>query len=150
MARIDGAKFRELKDKTGFAEEHAAVADVKGKQMKFTPARNPPGLSDQAFGKDGSIVGLLETEAEAAEVGLPPGTHYIWAQSDPNEGWVVYAFDGQGNTQAKAARVESTPGKGGEHGQATPKAVIGQKQWHFCLMKWKGDGILCFWWKAYP
>jgi hypothetical protein len=91
----------------------AVTQEYEGKRIRFTPARVTESLEEAA---QGHVLGILETEVEGGETGLPPGRYTIFAKSVGGE-WEAFAeMDGTVVQQAMEvtaanARDGDKPGK---------------------------------------
>jgi len=68
-------------------EKRAVTQEHQGKKITFTPARVTEDLDEAA---QGHILGVLETEIEGGETGLPAGRYTIFAKSVGGE-WEAFA-----------------------------------------------------------
>jgi len=68
-------------------DDRAATHEEGGKKITFTPARVTP---DQDEAAHGYVLGILETQIEGGETGLPPGRYTIFAKSVGGE-WEAFA-----------------------------------------------------------
>lgn len=74
-------KDAELDDDRAVTQEH------EGRRITFTPARVTESLDEAA---QGHVLGVLETEADGGETGLPRGRYTIFAKSVGGE-WEAFA-----------------------------------------------------------
>jgi hypothetical protein len=68
-------------------DRKAVTAEHEGKKITFTPARVTESLDEAA---QGHVLGVLETEIEGGETGLPVGRYTIFAKSVGGE-WEAFA-----------------------------------------------------------
>jgi hypothetical protein len=87
----------------------AVTAEHEGKQITFTPARVTESLDEAA---QGHVLGVLETEIEGGETGLPAGRYTIFAKSVGGE-WEAFA-EVDGTVAKQALRVTAADAKEGE------------------------------------
>jgi hypothetical protein len=117
-----------------------------GKNVKFTKADLGHLKSPQEV-ESGQVIGVLETEIEGDESGLPPGKYNLYLKKVGGE-WKVYAESG-GKVVGQAARVEvKTHGK--PSGEVIPRFepegwclfnICIVDCWIFCCVE---VGIVCF------
>jgi hypothetical protein len=94
-------------------DDRAATEEHQGKKITLVPARVTKNLDDAA---QGHVVGVLETEIEGGETGLPAGRYTIFAKSVGGE-WEAFAeLDGSVVKQAlqvtaAEANEDDKPGK---------------------------------------
>ncbi|MFN2566162.1 MAG: hypothetical protein ABR499_14290, partial [Gemmatimonadaceae bacterium] len=77
----DRLKHADLDNGRAVTHEH------EGKKITFIPARITESLDEAA---QGHVLGVLETEVEGGETGLPPGRYTIFAKSVGGE-WEAFA-----------------------------------------------------------
>jgi hypothetical protein len=77
------ARFRDAR----LDSDRAVTQEHEGGKITFTPARVTDNLEDAAHGH---VLGVLETEVEGGETGLPPGRYTIFAKSVGGE-WEAFA-----------------------------------------------------------
>jgi hypothetical protein len=68
-------------------EDRSAKAEQDGKKISFLPARPTEKLEDAA---QGHVLGVLETEMDGGETGLPAGRYTIFAKNVGGE-WEAFA-----------------------------------------------------------
>jgi hypothetical protein len=94
-------KDAHLDDGRGVTAEH------EGKKIAFTPARATEDLDDAA---QGHVLGVLETEVEGGETGLPAGRYTIFAKNVGGE-WEAFAeVDGSVAKQALSVSAADADG----------------------------------------
>jgi hypothetical protein len=93
-------------------EDRAVSHEHQGKTITFTPARVTKNLDDAA---QGHVLGVLETEVEGGETGLPRGRYTIFAKSVGGE-WEAFAeVDGAVAKQAlQVTAAQAEEGKAGK------------------------------------
>jgi hypothetical protein len=101
----------------------AVSADYEGKKIAFTPARVTDNLDEAA---QGHVLGVLETEVEGGETGLPPGRYTIFAKSVGGE-WEAFA-EVDGSVAKQALSVTPTDAKGGDK-PGKPKFEASEGGW---------------------
>jgi hypothetical protein len=101
------AKDAELDDDRAVAHEH------DGKRITFTPARVTENLDDAA---QGHVLGILETESEGGQTGLPPGRYTIFAKSVGGE-WEAFA-EVDGSVAKQALQVTADQADAPKRGKA--------------------------------
>jgi hypothetical protein len=99
----DRLKGADLDEKKGVTQEH------EGKKITFIPARVTDDLDEAA---QGHVVGVLETEVEGGETGLPPGRYTIFAKSVGGE-WEAFA-EVDGSVAKQALSVTATDAQEGD------------------------------------
>ena len=87
----------------------AVTAKHEGKEITFTPARATKNLDEAA---QGYVVGILETEIEGGETGLPAGRYTIFAKNVGGE-WEAFA-EVDGSVAKQALRVTGADVEEGE------------------------------------
>jgi hypothetical protein len=101
----------------------AVSADYDGKRITFTPARVTDNLDEAA---QGHVLGVLETEVEGGETGLPPGRYTIFAKSVGGE-WEAFA-EVDGSVAKQALSVTATGAKEGDK-PGKPKFEASEGGW---------------------
>ena len=100
--RLKGA---DLDGRRAVTDEH------EGKKITFTPARVTESLDEAA---QGHVLGVLETELDGGETGLPAGRYTIFAKSVGGE-WEAFAeVDGSVAKQALRVTAADTKDDGGK------------------------------------
>jgi hypothetical protein len=89
-------------------EGRAVTAEHEGKKITFTPARVTESLDDAA---QGHVLGILETDIEGGETGLPAGRYSIFAKSVGGE-WEAFA-EVDGSVAKQALQVTAADAQGG-------------------------------------
>ena len=84
-------------------EDRAASAEHEGKKITLTPAR---ATEDPEEAAQGHVVGILETEIDGGETGLPVGRYTIFAKNVGGE-WEAFA-EVDGTVAKQALRVTAT------------------------------------------
>ena len=145
-------------------EDRAVTGERDGKKITFTPARPTDNLDEAA---QGYVLGILETEVEGDETGLPPGKYTIFAHNVGGE-WEAFAeVDGVVVKQALTVTAHDVEGSGGDKGMkpkldasddgwcwvtgpyATPTAWARYDHrgyWHYYPTAWGGHQILTVCW----
>jgi hypothetical protein len=82
-----GSYIAERAKNARFDDDRTATYQHNGKKISFTPARVTGSLEEAA---QGHVLGILETEVEGSETGLPPGRYTIFAKSVGGE-WEAFA-----------------------------------------------------------
>jgi hypothetical protein len=96
-------KEADLDEDRGVTQEH------EGKRITFIPARVTENLDEAA---QGHVLGVLETEIEGGDTGLPAGRYTIFAKSVGGE-WEAFAeVDGLVVKQALRVSAAEVPEKG--------------------------------------
>jgi hypothetical protein len=85
----------------------AVTYEHEGKKITFTPARVTESLEEAA---QGHVLGVLETELDGGETGLPAGRYTIFAKSVGGE-WEAFA-ELDGTVAKQALRVTANDVKG--------------------------------------
>jgi hypothetical protein len=101
----------------------AVTAEHEGKNITFTPARVTESLDEAA---QGHVLGVLETEIEGGETGLPPGRYTIFAKSVGGE-WEAFA-EVDGSVAKQALRVTAEDAKEGDK-PGKPKFEASEGGW---------------------
>jgi hypothetical protein len=115
-----------------------------GKNVKFTSTDLRHFKSPEEV-ESGQVIGVLETEIEGDESGLPPGKYNLYLKK-VGGAWKVYAESG-GKVVGQAARVEVKP-----HGKASGEVLprFEPEGWCicFCLVDCWGFccWAVCIWW----
>jgi hypothetical protein len=110
-------KDAHLDDGRAVSQEH------EGKTITFTPARVTDNLDEAA---QGHVLGVLETEIEGGETGLPPGRYTIFAKSVGGE-WEAFA-EVEGSVVKQALQVTAADAtEGGKAGK--PKFETSEGGW---------------------
>lgn len=81
----------------------AATAEHEGKKIRMTPAR---ATDDPDEAAQGHVIGVLETEIDGGETGLPAGRYTIFAKNVGGE-WEAFA-EVDGSVAKQALRVTAT------------------------------------------
>ena len=81
----------------------ASEAEHEGKKLRFTPARATDDPDDAA---QGHVLGILETEVDGGETGLPAGRYAVFAKNVGGE-WEAFA-EVDGAVVKQALRVSAT------------------------------------------
>ena len=149
LAQENVPSGREIAEKAKSAKlrpDRVIHGQKNGKNVTFTAAdlRN---LKSPKELESGQVIGVLETETEGDESGLPPGKYNLYLKKMGNE-WKVYAESG-GTVVGQAARVEVKT-----HGKPASEVVPGFKPegwclisiclidcWFFCCLE---VGFICF------
>ena len=120
--------------------ENRAVRGKKdGKSAVFIPADTRKLAREEDYA-GGQVLGVLETELEGDETGLPPGRHNLYLCRVGKE-WCVFA-ESEGKITGQALRVEMTKHKIGEH--PGKKATFNPEGWCIChCLAWWGPW--CIW-----
>jgi hypothetical protein len=105
-------------------DDRAVTAEHEGKQITFTPARVTESLDEAA---QGHVLGVLETEIEGGETGLPVGRYTIFAKSVGGE-WEAFA-EVDGTVAKQALRVTAANAKQGKAGKPHFEASEGGWCW---------------------
>ncbi len=84
-------------------EDRAASAEHEGKKIRLTPARATEDPDEAALGH---VIGILETEIDGGETGLPAGRYTIFAKNVGGE-WEAFA-EVDGAVAKQALRVTAT------------------------------------------
>jgi hypothetical protein len=92
-----------------FDDDRAVTAEHEGKKVTFTPARVTKSLDEAA---QGHVLGVLETEVDGGETGLPAGRYTIFAKSVGGE-WEAFA-EIDGSVAKQALRVMAADAEEGE------------------------------------
>jgi hypothetical protein len=103
-------------------EGRAVTAEHEGKKITFTPARVTESLDDAA---QGHVLGILETDIEGGETGLPAGRYTIFAKSVGGE-WEAFA-ELDGSVAKQALQVTAADAQGGKPGK--PKFEASEGGW---------------------
>jgi hypothetical protein len=112
-------------------DDRAVGAEHEGKRITFIPARVTKNLDDAA---QGYVLGVLETEVEGGETGLPVGRYTIFAKSVGGE-WEAFA-EADGSVAKQALRVTAT--------DATEDTKVGKPRFE------ASDGGWCWTTGPYP
>jgi hypothetical protein len=104
-------------------EDRATTAEHEGKKVTFTPARVTESLDDAA---QGHVLGVLETEIDGGETGLPAGRYTIFAKSVGGE-WEAFA-EVDGSVAKQALRVTPVDAKEGDKARK-PKFEASEGGW---------------------
>jgi hypothetical protein len=142
-------------------EDRAVTAEHDGKKITFTPARATDDLDEAA---QGHVLGVLETEVDGGETGLPAGRYTIFAKSVGGE-WEAFAeLDGAVVKQAlrvtaadvdesKVAKPSFEPSEGGwcwTTGPYPAPTAWGRYDyrgyWHYYPTAWGGKQKLTVCW----
>jgi hypothetical protein len=102
----------------------AVTAEHEGKRITFTPARVTENLDDAA---QGHVLGILVTEIDGGETGLPAGRYAIFAKNVGGE-WEAFA-EVDGSVVKQALQVTATDTKGGKAAKAKFEASEGGWCW---------------------
>jgi hypothetical protein len=103
-----GSYISERAKRADFDDDRAVAFEHEGKKITFTPARVTEDLDDAA---QGHVVGILETEAEGGETGLPAGRYTIFAKNVGGE-WEAFA-EVDGSVAKQALQVTADDAKDG-------------------------------------
>jgi hypothetical protein len=103
--------------------KRAVTAEHDGKNITFTPARVTESLDEAA---QGHVLGVLETEIEGGETGLPPGRYTIFAKSVGGE-WEAFA-EVDGSVAKQALRVTAEDANEGDK-PGKPKFEASEGGW---------------------
>lgn len=103
-------------------DRRAETAEHEGKKITFTPARITESLDEAA---QGHVLGVLESEIDGGETGLPAGRYTIFAKSVGGE-WEAFA-EVDGSVAKQALRVTATDTKDGK--AARPKFEASEGGW---------------------
>jgi hypothetical protein len=94
--------------------DRTVTHEHEGKKITFTPARVTESLSEAA---QGHVLGILETEADGSETGLPAGRYAIFAKSVGGE-WEAFAeLDGLVVKQALSVTADEAKGPADKPGK---------------------------------
>lgn len=104
-------------------DRRAETAEHEGKKITFTPARITESLDEAA---QGHVLGVLESEIDGGETGLPAGRYTIFAKSVGGE-WEAFA-EVDGSVAKQALRVTTTEAKEGEKA-GRPKFEASEGGW---------------------
>jgi hypothetical protein len=113
---VERANAADLDEKRGVTYEH------EGKKIRFTPARVTDNLEEAG---QGHVIGILETEVEGGETGLPPGRYTIFAKSVGGE-WEAFA-EANGTVVKQALDVTAADVEEGKPGK--PKFDLSDAGW---------------------
>jgi hypothetical protein len=120
-----GAYIAERLKSADLDDDRALTQEHDGRKISFTPARVTESLEEAA---QGHILGVLETEAEGGETGLPAGRYTIFAKSVGGE-WEAFAeVDGVVVKQAIQVTAEDTDEAGGKR-PAKPQFSTSEGGW---------------------
>lgn len=136
--RKDKPSGREISDRAkgiSLQEDRALHAKREGKNIKFTPADLGHVKSLDEF-ENGQVMGVLDTEAEGDETGLPPGKYNVFL-SNVDGKWQAFAESG-GKIAATASRVDINQHKMEE--RKSPKTTFNPDGWCICIC------IVSWWW----
>jgi hypothetical protein len=84
-------------------DDRAATAEHEGRKIRLTPAR---ATEDPEEAAQGHVIGVLETEVDGSETGLPAGRYTIFAKNVGGE-WEAFA-EVDGAVAKQALRVSAT------------------------------------------
>jgi hypothetical protein len=104
-----GKQIAEKAKATAFDRANSTTGEVGGKKVKLVPADLTKGKKKtdiEGAMKEGQVIGLLETEAEGDETGLPPGEYHLFAIDEGGE-IKVYA-ERDGKVVKEAVRVKKS------------------------------------------
>jgi hypothetical protein len=103
----------------------AVTQELQGKKIRFTPARVTESLDEAA---QGHVLGVLETEVEGAETGLPPGKYTIFAHNVGGE-WEAFA-ELDGDIVQQALTVTAADAKAPDDDKpAKPRLEVSEGVW---------------------
>jgi hypothetical protein len=105
-------------------EDRAITAEHEGRKITFIPARATDNHDDAA---QGQVLGILETEIEGGETGLPVGRYTIFAKSVGGE-WEAFA-EVDGAVAKQALRVTAAEVEGDDAKPAKPKFEASEGGW---------------------
>ena len=118
-----------------------------GKSVEFTGVKlNPLASMDEL--EEGQVIGVLETEIEGDETGLPVGKYNMFITKE-NGDWHIYAESG-GEVAGKAIRVSVKRHSWGDKEVDKPRfeeegwclfSICLISVWGFCLLE---VGVFCF------
>lgn len=123
------------------AKTKSVVGKKKGKSVRFTGAVLRRLQSVEQL-EDGQFIGLLETETEGDESGLPPGKYNLHLAS-VNGRWRVFA-EAEGKVAGEAVRVKVEKHGWGERKAGPPKFreqgwclvdICLISVWGFCVLR---------------
>ncbi len=130
----NGTEIAEKAKGIRLQEDRALQAKKDGKNIKFVPSDLGRVKSLDEF-ENGQVMGVLDTEAEGDETGLPPGKYNIFLSNIDGK-WQAFAESG-GKIAAASARVDINHHKMEE--RKTTKTTFNQTGWCFCVC------IVSFW-----
>jgi hypothetical protein len=113
-ARLKGARLD---------DGRAVTAEHEGKEITLTPARATENPDEAA---QGQVLGILETEIDGSETGLPAGRYTIFAKNVGGE-WEAFA-EVDGSVAKQALRVTAADVKEGEKA-GKPKFEASEGGW---------------------
>jgi hypothetical protein len=105
-------------------DDRSAKAEHDGKRITFTPARP---TSDHDVAAQGHVLGVLETQIDGGETGLPAGRYTIFAKNVGGE-WEAFA-EVDGAVVKQALRVTATDADPDESKLITPKFEASEGGW---------------------
>jgi hypothetical protein len=107
--------------------DRAASQDHEGKRISFTPVRTTESLDEAA---QGYVIGVLETEVEGGDTGLPPGRYTIFAKNVGGE-WEAFAESG-GTVVKQALQVTAEDAEAPKPGSKTAEPRFSTSEGGWC------------------
>lgn len=122
----DAKEIAEKSKKIILMKDEAYETTVKGKKMKFTPAKINKKMTIEEL-EEGTVVGVLENELPGDETNLPAGKHNIFT-AKINDKWYTFA---ESNGQVyEAAKTKAT--QLSEDEIPDKKIKFGEDGWFHC------------------